>query len=84
MKIDFEKMRKEKEEITIKKDETEIQLKILKKYMEESKKMFEEELDKKVNRYLEATKTISLNEEEIKRLNQRIALFMISIQLATF
>jgi len=74
LKIDFEKMRKEKEEITIKKDETEIQLKILKKYMEESKKMFEEELDKKVNRYLEATKTISLNEEEIKRLNQRIAL----------
>ena len=74
LKIDFEKLRKEKEELQIEKEKTEIEIKILKKYMEESKKMFEEELDKKLNRYLEASKTISLNEEEIIRLNQRIVL----------
>ena len=69
MKIDFEKLRKEKEELSLEKDKADMELKILKKYMEENKKMLEEELDKKLNRYLEATKTILLNKEEINGLN---------------
>ena len=72
LKIDFEKLRKEKEELSLEKDKADMELKILKKYMEENKKMLEEELDKKLNRYLEATKTILLNKEEIKGLNERI------------
>ena len=72
LKMDFENLKKEKEEILIKKDEVDIEIKVLKKYMEESKKMYEEELNERLNKYLEATKEITLNEVEIKRLEHQI------------
>ena len=72
LKMDFEKLKKEKEDISIKKDEVDIEIKVLKKYMEESKKMYEKELDERLNKYLEATKEITLNEVEIKRLEHQI------------
>ena len=75
LKMDFEKLKKEKEEISIKKDEIDIEIKVLKKYMEESKKMYEKELEDRLNKYLEATKEITLNEVEIKRLEHQINIF---------
>ena len=42
--------------------------------MEDSKKVFEKEIDDKLNDYLEAKMALALNEEEIKSLKQRINL----------
>ena len=72
LKIAYEKLKKEKEELSDKKKENDIKIKQLKKYMEDSKKMLEKELDDKMDEYLKAKMTIALNEEEIKRLNQQI------------
>ena len=63
LKADFEKIIKEKDELSMKKDEIEIKIKTLKKYIEESKKMYEKEIDEIINKYLEAMKNISMKEE---------------------
>jgi aurora kinase len=74
LKADFEKIIKEKDELSMKKDEIEIKIKTLKKYIEESKKMYEKEIDEIINKYLEAMKNISMKEEENKSLKQDINL----------
>ena len=74
VKIAYEKLKKEKEELSDKKKENDIKIKQLKKYMEDSKKVFEKEIDDKLNDFLKAKMTIALNEEEIKSLKQRINL----------
>ena len=74
VKIAYEKLKKEKEELSDKKKENDIKIKQLRKYMEDSKKVFEKEIDDKLNDYLEAKMALALNEEEIKSLKQRINL----------
>ena len=74
VKIAYEKLKKEKEELSDKKKENDIKIKQLKKYMDDSKKVFEKEIDDKLNDFLKAKMTIALNEEEIKSLKQRINL----------
>ena len=74
LKIAYEKLKKEKEELSDKKKENDIKIKQLRKYMEDSKKMMEKELDDKMDDYLKAKMEIALNEEEIKRLKQQINL----------
>ena len=72
LKIAYEKLKKDKEELSDKKKEYDIDNQQQKKYLEDSKKMVEKELDDKMNEFLEAKMTIALNEEEIKRLKQQI------------
>ena len=74
LKVAYEKLKKEKEELSDKKKENDIKIKQLRKYMEDSKKVFEKEIDDKLNDYLEAKMALALNEEEIKSLKQRINL----------
>ena len=74
VKIAYEKLKKEKEELSDKNKENDIKIKQLRKYMEDSKKVFEKEIDDKLNDYLEAKMALALNEEEIKSLKQRINL----------
>ena len=74
LKIAYEKLKKEKEELSDKKKENDIKIKQIRKYMEDSKKMLEKELDDKMNDYLDAKMVIALNEEKIKSLEQQISL----------
>ena len=74
LKIAYEKLKKDKEELSDKKKEYDIDNQQQKKYLEDSKKMVENELDDKMKEFLEAKMTIALNEEEIKRLKQQINL----------
>ena len=74
LKITYEKLKKEKEELSVKKKEGDNKIEQLKKYMEDSNKMLQQELDKKLDELLKMKKTLSLNNEEIKRLKQQINL----------
>ena len=74
LKITYEKLKKEKEELSVKKKEGDNKIEQLKKYMEDCNKMFQQELEKKMDQLLKNKKTISLNNEEIKRLKSQINL----------
>ena len=71
VKMNYEKLAKNYEELSIKKQENDNKNNQYIKFLKQSKALLGEELDKKLNAYLELKKQIALNEEEIKLLKQQ-------------
>ena len=71
VKMNYEKLAKNYEELSIKKQENDNKNNQHIKFLKQSKALLVEELEKKLNAYLELKKQIALNEEEIKLLKQQ-------------
>ena len=71
MKINYEKLAKNYEELSMKKHENDNKNNQIIKFLKQSKVNLVEDLEKRMNSYLELRKKIALNEEEIKSLKQQ-------------
>ena len=71
LKINYEKLAKNYEELSVKKQENDNKNNQTIKFLKQSKGMLVEDLEKRMNAYLELKKKIAIDEEEIKRLKQQ-------------
>ena len=71
MKINYEKLAKNYEELSLKKQENDNKNNQVIKFLKQSKANLVEDLEARMNSYLELRKKIALDEEEIKSLKQK-------------
>ena len=71
LKINYEKLAKNYEELSVKKQENDNKNNQTIKFFKQSKAMLVEDLEKRMDAYLELKKKIAIDEEEIKRLKQQ-------------
>jgi len=71
LKINYEKLAKNYEELSVKKQENDNKNNQTIKFLKQSKGMLVEDLEKRMDAYLELKKKIAIDEEEIKRLKQQ-------------
>ena len=71
LKINYEKLAKNYEELSLKKQENDNKNNQTIKFLKQSKGMLVEDLEKRMDAYLELKKKIAIDEEEIKRLKQQ-------------
>ena len=71
LKINYEKLAKNYEELSVKKQENDNKNNKIIKFLKQSKGMLVEDLEKRMDAYLELKKKIAIDEEEIKRLKQQ-------------